>query len=371
MCLCNAFLRKSKRYQLYLIGMEEWDRKIGMNYKLLFVSFTLFLTVSVSAQVLWSDQIPMYGSGDSEGTAYASAKQKLRQEFQRLQNVCQRQGGNFTSRMQNSFCDPYDPSSLFAPQTCLVVGYVTCQAEAVVLTEQVEIKEVSGNQNGAIEPGEKVSVSVTITNSSKMTFNSLKLSTGVKSAEPVLALQQTEMDLVKLVPGESKTLNFDGAILPNAPCGSRVLLSFMLKGPNLLHRFSNTLLIGKLMEKPITLENNSFSQPLAVKGVSYLIGEVTASGKDISQIFLTYTAAVKIPSKYRFWLTTPSGQAIWAYYMDESRTNVTFSRDLTEYVKDGQTNGKWHLSGDMGNGNNAVITSYKLVIVPNSFQCSR
>lgn len=342
----------------------------GMNYLLLPFFFLFLSSASLKAQVLWSDQIPMYGSGDSEGTAYKNAEQKLRQEFGRLQTECKRQGGNFGSRMQHSFCDPYDPSTLFPSQTCLVVGYVSCQSEPVVLTEKVEITEILGNQNGAIEPGEKVAISVTVSNSSNATFNQLKLSLALNSPEPILALQQSEIDLGKLSAGETKTVNFSGAVLPVTPCGSRVLLSFMLKGANLQHRFSSTLLLGKLTEKPITFEDNTFSKPLTSKGVSFLIGEIAEPAKDISQIFLTYAAKVKTPSKYRFWLTTPSGQPIWAYYGDESRTDITFSRDLTEFLKEGQTNGKWYLSGDMGTGNTAVITRFKLVIIPNSFQCN-
>jgi len=329
----------------------------------------LGFSASLSAQVLWSRQIPRYGGGDSEGTAYAQAEALLRRDFAQLSQSCKNQGGSFSSRMQRSFCDPYDPGSLFDSQTCLVIGYAYCQSDPVNMSEEVVLREIEGNQNTFIEPGEKAAIVVTLKNSGQRPLTSLTLAVATSGAQPVLALQESEFALGNLAPGESKTITFNGTVLPAAPCGSRVTLSFTAKATAFLHRFPAQLLVGKLTEKPIVFEAKGVSMPLTAKGISYLLGEVPAPGKDVSQLIFSYNATVKTPSKYRLWLTAPNGQAIWAYFKDESRTEISFSRDLTEYLKNGQTPGKWHLSGDMGAGNTAVIRDYKLVIVPNSFEC--
>ena len=113
-----------------------------MNFKsLATLAFFLFST-PLFAQILWNIQIPVYGSGDSEGTAYAKAEQILRQKFGQHRNACQQQGGNFSSRSVRSFCDPYDPSTLFDPQTCMVLGYASCDLPPVFGQKNLESHRV-------------------------------------------------------------------------------------------------------------------------------------------------------------------------------------------------------------------------------------
>ncbi len=281
---------------------------------------------------------------------------------------CVKESGIFSSTKKRGFCEPDDPSDLFCRIECPVFGRAFCRLDSASIEEEVQLSEVNGNGNGVFDPGEEVKIAVTVKNTGRTDITSLKGTLSV-DPNPAIEIKVADATLGILVLGESKTVSFSGKVPSGAPCGSKALLKFVLKGNDFLHRFSQPFVVGKLAAEPIVVSKTGVSMPLTPNGVSYAI-QVDGPDAEIYKVRLFYSAEVEQPGFYRAWLTAPNLKNSWAYFADETRKHVLFNEDLTEFFSGAKVSGKWYLSGDItGLDNRAEITGYQLSVTPNLFDC--
>lgn len=342
-----------------------------MNRKTLILGMALS---SVSAFGDWSRNVSRWGTSNwGEGEAYKIAHKAVDSELEALRKQCTQEGGVFRSSKRQGFCDPRDPSDLFGSDTCAVHGKAYCFSDSGYLEKDVGLSEKSGNGNGVFDPGEEVKIEVRVKNPSRAAIVDLKVNLSVEGKQG-LELTSQEVLLGTLIPDGTKTASLYGKVPESASCSTRSLLKFSLTSKDatgsrkFTQQFSQPFGVGKFAD-PIVISEDGVSMPLTKEGVSYPI-QVAGPDVDIFQVKLSYSAYVQQPANYRAWLTAPDRKVTFSFIPDETRRNVIFNEDLTEFFAGSKIDGKWYLSGDMRRADNvAIISQYRLSVTPNIFKC--
>ncbi len=331
---------------------------------------TIFILLSLTQMAFseedWAVDTHAYGGGDSEGIAYKKGEQIVTSELNVYRNKCEKSEGEYSMTLRRGFCTPYDPNDLFNKIECLVRGRGLCKLP--VFKVSISTNDEEGNKNDVIEPGETISVLVTIQNQKSVTEDALTLTTSLAAENSLVEILNQNLSFGEIPANSLKTKSLKIKLSPNFPCGDELSLKFDLVGLVSSRSSTQTLTVGQNVGKVIVLSEEDINLPL---GQSYPIEVDAPEEAKVYKVRLKYTARVNYPAHYRTWLTAPEGKNSWAYYNNESRQNLTFDEDLTAKFQGAAIKGTWHLSGDMANGNAGSFTSYRLSIVPREFKCEK
>ncbi|MBI3294083.1 MAG: hypothetical protein HYZ71_05065 [Deltaproteobacteria bacterium] len=339
-----------------------------MNLKHTLLFFCLsFMSVGGFAGDDWSQNFYQWACGMSEGLALKSAAGKAATVAGQYQAQCEKSGGEFSWTYRNGFCTPYDPNSIGCPTECPVFARVYCRMPALEMGWEAILPH-----KPVILPGDLAQFVIDLKNVKDTTLTGVSGETSISQTGNAFALSSQYLAWDDIVPGATvrSTSPIEVKVAPNAVCGSSFGLKVDVKSATVAFSRQANFTVGKFNGAPVVVENAAAS--LAVdqmgKTVTLPITFPAASNTpNVRKVQLVFRAKLNANQYVRFTLTSPDATKSLVVSEGYAGGSFTYNQDLTAAFKEFGALGDWKLLAQVWGG--GTLESYKLLIVPDSYNC--
>jgi hypothetical protein len=339
----------------------------------LLLTWTLFLfSLGAVAADDWSQQFGKYGCGRfGEGDAYQDGIKQCSTQAAKYQAKCQQDGGQFRWQYRKGFCTPEDPNSLFCRTECLVVADVFCRTP--LFTPTFDITELAGNGNGTAEPGEKLSVKVSLTNLKKSLLRAITGEISVPSPLITVPAKFLAWDDVGVGQTLVSTSAAEVHIAKEVPCGTQSELKLSLKTDGGSQEVTYPFRVGKFSGVPLTAAAQDLTTAIGGTGAAIALPialPAASTAVGTRKIQFGFKLALKGTRHVRVTLTAPDNSLVGVLYNGNATGSVTYDQDLTSFFGKAKSIGEWKLVASVsGQPQDGTLTQYQLMVLPESYTC--